>query len=144
MLIARIHDKGTLPPPSTQNLQMMRFEPCEEDPNINIVLRSGIVMGYDKGKQPEDNTWVHKAPAKEADFDLEHAREAFIEAKKSFVEASTSGSKDKSVMSPNFGNILGSFSLTTLAQPFIFHDLCIIFSIFMSFVRMRAVIILGG
>ena len=30
-------------------------------------------------------------------------------------------------MSPKFGNILGSFGLTTLAQPFIFHNLCIIF-----------------
>jgi len=52
-------------------------------------------MGDDKGKEPEDNTWVHKAPMKEAKFDLEHAWEAFMEAKKSFVEASTSGSKDK-------------------------------------------------
>ena len=32
---------------------------------------------------------------KEVEFNLEHAREAFMEAKKSFVEASTSGRKDK-------------------------------------------------
>jgi len=38
MLIARICDKGVLPPQSTQNLQMMRVEPCEEDMNVNIVL----------------------------------------------------------------------------------------------------------
>ena len=53
---------------------MMRSEPREEDPNVNIVLRSGISTGDDKGKQPEDNTWVHKDLAKEAEFDLERAR----------------------------------------------------------------------
>jgi len=49
-LIARICDKGALPPPPTQNLQMVRFELCEEDLNLNIVLISGIVIGDDKGK----------------------------------------------------------------------------------------------
>jgi len=38
MLIARICNKGVLPPPLTQNLQMMRSEPREEDKNVNIVL----------------------------------------------------------------------------------------------------------
>jgi len=28
-------------------------------------------MGDDKGKHPKDSSWVHKAPAKEAGFDLE-------------------------------------------------------------------------
>jgi len=37
-LIARLRDKGALQPPSTQNLQMMRSEPCEEDPNVNVML----------------------------------------------------------------------------------------------------------
>ena len=94
-LIARIRDKGALPPPSTQNLQMMRSEPREEVPNVNIVLRSGIATGDDKGKQPKDSTWVRKVLTKEVEFDLEHTREAFMEAKKSFAEAPTSGSKDK-------------------------------------------------
>lgn len=71
-LITRIHDKGALPPPPTQNLQMMRPELRKEDPNVKIVLRSGITMGDHKGKHLEDNTWVHKAPTKEAEFDLEH------------------------------------------------------------------------
>lgn len=53
------------------------------------------MIGDDKGKQPEDSTWVHKALTKEVEFNLEHASEAFMEAKKSFAEASTSGSKDK-------------------------------------------------
>ena len=39
--------------------------------------------------------WVHKAPTKELEFDLEHAKETFVEAKKSFTEASTSSSKDQ-------------------------------------------------
>ena len=85
MLIARICDKGVLPPLMTYNLQMMRLKLREEDPNINIVLRSGIIMGDDKGKQPEDSVWVRKAPAKEAEFDLEHTHETFMEAKKSFT-----------------------------------------------------------
>ena len=97
MLIARTRKKGALPPQPTQNLQMMRFEPREEDLNLNIVLRSGIEMGDDKGKQPEDSRWVRKAPVKEAEFDLEHVRETFMEAKKSFAEGSTSGSRDKLV-----------------------------------------------
>ncbi len=49
-LIARICDKRVHPPPPTQNLQMMKFEPREEDLNVNIVLWSGIMMGDDKGK----------------------------------------------------------------------------------------------
>jgi len=76
---------------------MMRTEPREEDLNVNILLRSGIAMGDDKGKQPTDNAWVHKALEKEDEFDLERAREMFIEAQKSFVEASTLGSQDKPV-----------------------------------------------
>ena len=95
MLIARICEKGALPPPPTQNLQMMRSEPREEDPNVNIVPRSGITMGDDKGKQLEDITWVRKALAKEAEFDLEHTRETFMEANKRFVDVSTLGRKDR-------------------------------------------------
>jgi len=74
---------------------MMSSEPHEEDPNVNRVLQSGIVIRDDKGKQPEDGTWVRKAPTKKTKFYLRRAHETFVEAKKSFVEASTSGSKDK-------------------------------------------------
>jgi len=49
-LIAMLHDKGALQTPPTQNLQMMRFEPREEDPNMNIVLQSRIMTRDDKGK----------------------------------------------------------------------------------------------
>ena len=94
-LIARLHDDGVLQPPPTQKLQMMRSKPHEEDPNVNIVLRSGIMTGDDKDKQPKDSTWVRKAPAKEVEFDLERAQETFMDTKKSFTDASTSGSKDR-------------------------------------------------
>jgi len=73
----------------------MRSELREEDPNVNIVLRSGITTGDDKGKQPEESVWVHKAPTEEPEFDLECTKETFMEAKKSFTKASTSGSKDQ-------------------------------------------------
>ena len=73
-------------------------------------------MRYDKGKQPEDSTWVHKALTKEAEFDLEHAHEALMEANKSFDEASTSGSKDKSEleMDPLCSNFLGNLYEVTV------------------------------
>jgi len=29
---------------------MMKAEPCKEDPNVNMVLRSGATTGEDKGK----------------------------------------------------------------------------------------------
>jgi len=74
---------------------MMRYAPCEEDPNVNIVLRSGIMIEDDKGKQPKESAWVRKAPTKEPESDLGHTKETFMEAKKSFTEASTSGSKDQ-------------------------------------------------
>jgi len=70
---------------------MMRFELREEDPNVNIVLWSGITIGDNKGKQLEDSTWVHKASMKEP----EHTKESFMEASKSFIDASTSRSKDR-------------------------------------------------
>jgi len=95
ILIAKMHEKGTQPQQPTHKLQMMRVEPHEEDPTVNIVLCSGIMNGKDKGKQLEESEWVCKALEKEVGFDLEHAKETFMEAKKSFVEASTLGSQDK-------------------------------------------------
>ena len=62
---------------------------------MNIVLRSGIMVGDDKGKQPEEDGWLCKALEKEVFFDLNHSKETFMEAKKSFIEASTLGSQGK-------------------------------------------------
>jgi len=78
-----------------QNIQMMRSELREEYPNVNMVLRSGVTIGEDKGKQLEEDTWVRKAPTKEPQIDLGRAKDTFMEAKKSFMEASTLGSKDQ-------------------------------------------------
>ena len=55
---------------------MMRAEPCEEDPNVNIMLQSGMTIGEDKGKKLEESEWVHKAPEKEVGFDLELAKKS--------------------------------------------------------------------
>jgi len=71
---------------------MMRVEPHEEDPRVNIVMQSGMKTCKDKGRQPEEGEWVHKVLEKEIGFDLECTRETFMEAKKSFNEASTSAS----------------------------------------------------
>ena len=74
---------------------MMSSEPCEEDPNVNMMLISGATIAEDKGKQPKEDTWVHKAPTKHPQFDLECTKDTFMEDKKSFTEVCTSGSKDK-------------------------------------------------
>jgi len=71
---------------------MMRVEPREEDPKVNIVLWSGTTTSEDKGKQPEEGEWVRKSLEIETMFYLECARETFMEEMKSFTEASTSGS----------------------------------------------------
>lgn len=39
----------------------------------------------DKGKNPEAGGWVRKAIEKDIYFDLNHAKDTFIEAKKNFV-----------------------------------------------------------
>jgi len=95
VLIAKMHEKGMQPQQPTQNLQMMRVEPREEDPNVNIVLPRGMAMGEDKGKKPKESKWVYKSLEKEVGFHLEHVKGTFMEAKKSFIEASTLGSQDK-------------------------------------------------
>ena len=60
ILLAKIHEKGAQPQQPTQNLQMMSVEPPEEDPKVNIVLRSGATTSEDKGRNPKEGEWVHK------------------------------------------------------------------------------------
>lgn len=74
---------------------MMKAKLCKQDPDMNMALRSGATTAGDKGKQPKEDTWVFMASAKQPEFDLEHVKEPFTEAKRSFMEASTSGSKDQ-------------------------------------------------
>jgi len=106
-LIAQMREKGVLLANPTQNIQMLKAKPHMEDPNVNMMLQSGTTIGEDKGKQPEADAWVCKAPPKQPDFDLEHTKETFIEAKKNFTEASTSESKDQ------FGSEKDTSMLTT-------------------------------
>ena len=73
----------------------MRTKPREEYQSVNIVLRSGIPTGDDKGKQPKESEWVWKAPENKVGFDLERMKETFMEVKKSFTKASNLGSQDK-------------------------------------------------
>jgi len=56
------------------------------------VLRRKVTTGDDKGKQPKEDGWVRKALEKEAGFDSASVEETFMEANKSFAEASTLGS----------------------------------------------------
>jgi len=49
-VIAQMHEKWVSQPTPTQNIEMTRFEPREENPNVNMVLRSGATMGEDKTK----------------------------------------------------------------------------------------------
>lgn len=49
----------------------------------------------DKGKKPKERGCVLKATKKEVGFDLELVKEKFMQVKKSFVKASTSGGKKK-------------------------------------------------
>ena len=74
---------------------MMRDESLEEDPKVNIMLRSETTTREDKGKQPTEGEWVRKAPEKETGFDLERTKQTFMETKKSFTKASTSRSLNK-------------------------------------------------
>jgi len=87
-----MQEKKAQPQQPMQNLLLMRVEPYKEDQSMNIVLRSGITIDDDKVKQPKEDGWVHKAPEKEVGFDLNHTKETFMAAKKSFVEASTTTS----------------------------------------------------
>ncbi len=82
---------------------------------MNIVLRSGITIGDDKGKQPEEDGWVRKAPEKEVGFDLECMEETFVEAKKSSTGASTSESQDK-IQDTNAPAKVDPFVLTTFFE----------------------------
>jgi len=69
MLIAQIHEKKAAPPTTMQNVQMMRSEPCNDEPMVNMVVRSGIAIGEVNGKTN-------------------------MEARESFTGVSTQGSRD--------------------------------------------------
>jgi len=94
-LIVQISEKRAVQPTLTQNVQMMRFEPREEDPKVNTMLKSGMAIGKDKEKLTKEGLGVHKTLTKKPKFNLESVKKTFMEAKKSFAEVSTSCGKDQ-------------------------------------------------
>lgn len=63
-----------------QNIQMMRVEPHEEEPSINIVMWSGVSTREDKWKQSKNGGGVRKVVEKEVGFDINRAKETLTEA----------------------------------------------------------------
>lgn len=47
-----------------QNIQMMRSKLREEDPNVNMMIRSGTATGEDKRELIEEKPGVPKTPTK--------------------------------------------------------------------------------
>lgn len=73
-LISQIREKGVLQPNPTQNVEMMRLEPCKADPSINMVLRSGAtIRGNARKEHVEDMKW-HDDPTKELDSEVEQGK----------------------------------------------------------------------
>lgn len=73
------------------------------------------MTGDDKGKHPEENKWVYKALEKEVGFYLECTKETFMDAKKSFAEASTLGNQNK-VHKTNMPREVNPSVLTTFLE----------------------------
>lgn len=80
----------------------MRFEPCEDNPSVNIVTRSGIATGEDKveGKKPISNTWVCRVGEKNVGFDLQILKEMFMEERIFFMDPGVYTSKNQIQMVP--------------------------------------------
>ena len=49
----------------TYNLHMFRARPREEDPKVNVMLKSGTMTSEDKGKQPIEGEFIEKSLGKE-------------------------------------------------------------------------------
>lgn len=60
-----MQEKKTQTQQPMQNIHMMRSEPHEDGPSVNIVMQSDIATGEYKGKQPEADVWVCKDADKE-------------------------------------------------------------------------------
>jgi len=89
-LIAQMHEKGVLQPTPTQNVQMTRSEPREEDPSVNMVLRSSATTGGDARKKSGKDEKGHSALTKEP----EQVKGMIREASESFMTVSTLGDRD--------------------------------------------------
>lgn len=67
---SKIHEKKATPPITTQNVQMMRSEPCNDELMVNMVLWHDATIGEVNG-------------------------ETNMEARESFMGVSTQGSRDR-------------------------------------------------
>lgn len=87
---------------STQNIEMMRSEPHENDPSVNIVTWSGVATSEDKvkGKQLKSDSWFRKASKKNVGFDLHRGKEMFMEARNIFMDLGASVSKNQMPLVP--------------------------------------------
>lgn len=94
-LIAQIHEKGVLQSPPTQNIQMMRAEPREEDPSINMVLRSGTTIGGNPQEERAEGGKRRDTATKKHDFEPEQGKKMSREAQRSFAATSTPGRRDQ-------------------------------------------------
>lgn len=56
VFITKMQEKKTQTP--TQNIQMVSAKLCEEDPNVNVVTRSGVANGEEKGKKLFFYLWI--------------------------------------------------------------------------------------
>lgn len=83
-LIAEIREKRVVEPTTTQNVLMMRSKPRKEDPQVNMVLRSGTATRVDRRDLSKEGTGVGK--------------ETNLEARESFTKVSTLGSRDQPEM----------------------------------------------
>lgn len=83
-------------PQPTKHIQMMRSEPREDDPNVNIVMQSGVATSEGKveRKQPESKSWFWNAGEKNARFYLHKEKETFMQAKNNFVSPGASTSQN--------------------------------------------------
>ena len=78
-----------------ENIQMVIYEPHEDNPSVNIEMRSGIATSKDnvEGKQLILDTWARKAGMKNVGFDLQREKETFMEARKRLMDLAISMSK---------------------------------------------------
>lgn len=71
---------------------MMIVEPREDEMRINIITRSGVVMGGNKGKKKVEDSWVRKITEKVIGFNIQKEKENFMRVKQSFMDAEASTS----------------------------------------------------
>jgi len=85
---------------------MMRTKPREEDPSINMVLRSGATVGGNEGGKRCDT------PMHEHDTELEQGKMESKETQQSFVKVSTRGRRNR------MESVVDSSMITTFLETY--------------------------